>query len=113
MGKMDDYLALACTYLNVSVGQVISHKIYSDHISLVVDKGIAGCPKYSLSLSGLTSSEPTPTDISEPIQSKGSSFDALDTDELRSIAKEVGVKSYWNMKRETLIERLKKVFDGT
>lgn len=44
----DKFLQAACAYLGVEVGQVLSWKVYEDKVVLVVDKGIAGCPKFNV-----------------------------------------------------------------
>jgi hypothetical protein len=40
-----DFLALAIVNLGIKPDQVLSHKIYDDHIALVIDSGIAGAKK--------------------------------------------------------------------
>jgi hypothetical protein len=53
-----NYLKLACDYLGENVDAVLSHRIYEDHIALVIDRGIGGGPKYSVPLSKLHAPEP-------------------------------------------------------
>ncbi len=50
---MDDYLDRACKHLGVNKGDVINPRIQGDDYVLLVDKGIAGCPKYYIPLSKL------------------------------------------------------------
>ena len=51
-------LAAACKLLDVDVGAVLSYRVYPEHIALVVDKGIAGCPKYIVKLDELPKPKP-------------------------------------------------------
>ena len=51
-------LAAACKLLGVDESAVLSHRVYEDHIALVVDKGIAGCPKYVVKLDELPKPKP-------------------------------------------------------
>lgn len=53
-----NYLQAACDHLNIEETAVLSHHIGADSVSLVVDRGIAGCPKYTLLFSEL--SKPVP-----------------------------------------------------
>ena len=48
-----NYLKAACEHLKVEGTAVLSHRVTDEEIILVVDKGIAGCPKYRLPLSAL------------------------------------------------------------
>ena len=54
-----DYLKLACNNLNIASDKVVSHRVYEDHIVLVVDNGVSGCPKYTISLTDLSEPEET------------------------------------------------------
>ncbi len=62
---MDDYLDRACEYLGVDKGNVINPRIQGDDYVLIVDKGIAGSPKYYIPLSKLNDIEPE-SDAYEP-----------------------------------------------
>ncbi len=55
---MDDYLDRACKYLGVDKGKVINPRVQGDDYVLIVDKGIAGGPKYYIPLSKLDAMEP-------------------------------------------------------
>jgi hypothetical protein len=59
---MDDkkILAAACKAVDAKVEQVMSYRVYEDHIALVVDRGGDGCPKYTVPLSELAEPEPAP-----------------------------------------------------
>jgi len=48
-----DFLALAVANLKIKAEQVLSSKLYEDHISLVVDYGIAGAKKLILTFADL------------------------------------------------------------
>jgi pyruvate/2-oxoglutarate dehydrogenase complex dihydrolipoamide acyltransferase (E2) component len=51
---MDDKLiAAACDYLEIEPRQVLKSRVDSNELILVVDRGIAGCPKYRLPLARL------------------------------------------------------------
>jgi hypothetical protein len=54
-----DYLSLACRHLDVEPDKVLAYKQYEDHLAIVVDNGIAGCPKYLIPLAELVP-EPEP-----------------------------------------------------
>jgi len=53
-----DYIRIACARLGVASDQVLVQRIEGDELVLVVDRGIAGCPKYRLPLAGLRPSAP-------------------------------------------------------
>jgi hypothetical protein len=55
---MDEYLERACKYLDVDVGNVINPRVEGDNYVLIVDKGIAGSPKYYIPLSKLDKPQP-------------------------------------------------------
>ena len=72
----EKYLVAACRRLEVSAEQVLSWRVYPEtaveagYIALVVDKGVAGCPKYKIPLAELEVpqievAEPEP-DLKEP-----------------------------------------------
>jgi pyruvate/2-oxoglutarate dehydrogenase complex dihydrolipoamide acyltransferase (E2) component len=48
-----NYLKAACEKLGCDPECVLTHHVYEDHIALVVDNGIKGCPKYEVPLSEL------------------------------------------------------------
>jgi len=111
------HLKLACAELGVTVDQVLSWKEYpeDDIIALVVDYGIAGGKKYQLSLSSLTEEHGEPTPPEEIItttneRKPADDFDTLENADLRALAKELGVKNYWNMRRDTLIKKVKNAY---
>lgn len=116
----DKHLDLACEVLGIHHDQVLSYNVNleDDKITLVVDKGIAGCPKYSLSLSTIAG-EPATTEPQEKQKvdfskrKPADDFDSLSNADLKGLAKELGIKSYWSMKRETLIEKVRNAFDGS
>ncbi len=62
---MDDYLDRACKYLGVDKGSVINPRVQGDDYVLIVNKGIAGSPKYYIPLSKLNELEPA-SDAYEP-----------------------------------------------
>lgn len=66
---------------------------------------------------GWESQEVTYINGTHPLQADAYdiSLDGFSDDELKSMAKERGIKGYWNMNRETLIERLVTgyITDGT
>lgn len=64
-----DYLKLACDRLGVEPGKVMTHRVYEDHIALVVDNGRLGCPKYTIPLSDLQA--PKPVTLPEPVTTAG------------------------------------------
>ena len=45
-----NYLTLACAYLGIAATQVLASAEKETEIVLVVDNGIAGCPKYTIPL---------------------------------------------------------------
>lgn len=51
------YLSLACEHLGIGESSVLSHRVYQDRVVLVVNKGILGCPKFSIPLSVLNAGE--------------------------------------------------------
>ena len=52
---MANELVRACQYLDVKEGAVLSFKVYEaeGYITLVIDNGIKGCPKYTIPLDEL------------------------------------------------------------
>lgn len=85
-------------YLDVNAGQILASNEHDGVVSVVVNKGIDGCPKYSVPLSELE----TPN-VSPP---EDRIYDGMKVKELRYLAKEAGIKGYARMKRETLVARL-------
>lgn len=61
-------LQAAVRRLEITAAQVLSWRVYKNEIVLVVDRGVAGCPKYRLPLSELVvpESETEPAPASEP-----------------------------------------------
>jgi len=43
-------LAAACRHLDVDVNDVLSWRVYDDRVVMIVNRGIAGCPKYEVPL---------------------------------------------------------------
>jgi len=58
-----DYVRIACARLGVASDQVLVHRIEGDELVLVVDRGIAGCPKYRLPLASMRPSAPPKLDM--------------------------------------------------
>jgi len=50
---MSNYLERACAVLGENPGDVMAHAVYNDHITIVVDHGIAGCPQFTVRLDDL------------------------------------------------------------
>lgn len=96
---MSDYLILAAEYLGVEVDSIIDGNVYDDHIAVVVDKGIAGCPKYLIPLSAL---EPAAEDVSDL-----GIYD-LSYRELQALAKKYDVQA--NQKQAALVAELSAIF---
>lgn len=108
----NEHLQAACDFLEIEVGQVLSWKIYpeDDQIVLVVDYGIKGCPKISLSLSSMEHKAPALEKEKKnitPDRKPADDLDTLDIADLRAMAKEMGIKSYWNMRRDTITNKLR------
>ena len=106
----DEHLKKACKLLGVEVAQVLSWKEYpeNDEIVLVVDHGIAGGKKYRLSLSSMKHEEPKPKEkIAVSSRKPVDDLDTLEDADLKALAQEFGVRNYWNMRRETLIKKLR------
>jgi hypothetical protein len=86
---MTDYLDLACEHLGVDRGSVIKHRVQGDDYIVIVDNGIAGCPKYYIPLSQLQEpQEPeAPPDEMLPVPV------AVDLNyrDLQELAKELGI----------------------
>ena len=61
-----DYLSAACRKLGLTAAQVLAHTLYATEIVLVVDRGIAGCPKYRIPLAELTAVPEPLTAAPEP-----------------------------------------------
>ena len=56
-------LAAACARVNCTLGQVLAYHIYEDRITLVVDRGIAGGPKYTVPLAELEERQSKPPEV--------------------------------------------------
>lgn len=50
---MDGWLLAACAKLNVAVDQVLVARTDGADVVLVINRGIAGCPKYTLKMEEL------------------------------------------------------------
>ena len=83
---MTDYLDRAVEYLGVDKGSVIKHRVQGDDYIVIVDKGIAGCPKYYIPLSQLQEPEAPPDELL-PVPA------AVDLSyrDLQDLAKETGI----------------------
>ena len=83
---MTDYLDRAVEYLGVDKGSVIKHRVQGDDYIVIVDKGIAGCPKYYIPLSQLQEPEAPPDELL-PVPA------AVDLNyrDLQELAKETGI----------------------
>ena len=83
---MTDYLDRAVEYLGVDKGSVIKHRVQGDDYIVIVDKGIAGCPKYYIPLSQLQEPEASPDELL-PVPA------AVDLNyrDLQELAKETGI----------------------
>jgi len=71
-----DFLALAIVNLGITADQVLSHKIYDDHIALVIDKGIAGAKKVFLPFTLLEVPDP-PKDEGGAAEAEAVKVDAV------------------------------------
>ena len=93
-------LKQACKMLGVDETRVISHRIddLEACLFLVVDNGIAGCPKYSVPLSDL-GKQAEPVSIKDELSKKK-------VPELRKIAKASNIKGYSRMGKPELIKAL-------
>jgi len=100
---MSDYKALAAKHLDKPSDTFMVFRIAGDQAVVVVDNGIAGCPKYIIPLSILDALvEPEP----EP---EGETYIYnLPYRELQAIAKEYGVTA--NQKHDALVAELEAVF---
>jgi len=49
-----DYIKAIARHFDVKPEQVLSYKVYGDEVATVIDRGIAGGPKYTFPLSELT-----------------------------------------------------------
>jgi len=83
-------LELACARLGVDVAEVLTYRVYEDHIAMVVNPG----PKYKVPLSELHEPEPEIPDEAENVFDESepvppSEVDA--TDSARALAEEQGV----------------------
>jgi hypothetical protein len=84
---MTDYLARAIEYLGVEPGAVINPRVEGDEYVVIVDKGIAGCPKYRIPLSKLN--EPVPAAVLDYDDDLG--VYAMSYRELQAEAKALGI----------------------
>ena len=56
----NNYVTLACAHLGVSQSQILSVRETEDSVIMVIDLGIKGCPKYTVSKTEIEPSEPEP-----------------------------------------------------
>ncbi len=92
---MTDYLDRACEYLGVDKGSVINPRIQGDDYVLIVDKGIAGSPKYYIPLSKLDA-----LNVAENVSLPVPAATDLNYRELQELAKESGIPA--NQKADDL-----------
>ena len=84
---MTDYLARAVEYLGAEPGEVLKHRVQGDEYIVILDKGIAGCPKYRIPLSKLDEPAPAVTpDYDDDLGIYGMSYR-----ELQAEAKALGI----------------------
>jgi hypothetical protein len=82
---MTDYLKNACEHLGVDRGDVINPRIEGDDYVLIVNKGIAGSPKYRIPLCQLED-DPLPVPAAYDL-----GLDDLSYRELQAMAQESGI----------------------
>lgn len=93
---MSDYLILAAEHLGAEIDDFLVADIRGDFMVVVVDKGIAGCPKYYIPLSELEAA-------AGPVEADLGVYD-MSYRELQAAAKELGVPA--NQGRDELIAAL-------
>ena len=81
--KAEQILAAACAHVACTLDQVLAHHIYEDRIVLVVDRGIAGGPKYSVPLADLAVQKIEPPEAEAEVDA---------TPSARRLAKGLGVE---------------------
>lgn len=108
---MTKYLDLALEYLGVDKGSCLVLRETEDEVIVVVDKGIAGCPKYKIPLSELTVMKDVPLPIPEPVidvdiseSPRFSDIENMDYRQLQELAKERSIPA--NQTRDDLITAL-------
>ena len=62
----EQILDAACEYVSCTAGQVLKYRVEDGCAVLVVDRGVAGCPKYKVSLTDLAE-KPAPEPAPEPV----------------------------------------------
>jgi hypothetical protein len=67
----DSLMLAACAYLKADPGRVLVYRLEAEEVVLVVDNGIAGCPKYRVPLSKLQPDKPAAAPKGKRPQSKG------------------------------------------
>lgn len=77
-------LELACAHLGVDVDEVLTYRVYEDHIAMVVNPG----PKYTVPLNELHEPE-IPDEAEEIFDESEPEIDA--TDSARALAEERGI----------------------
>ncbi len=114
------FLDLACAKLGVTPHQIMAHRVTPDEIIVVVDMGISGAPKHTISLAELT-----PETITVAVDEPATAVDvtAVSTDdaddvvvdltqlkkpELVQLAKDAGISNPQKLTKAVLIERLTK-----
>ena len=105
---MTDYLSLASAYLDVEQSAIVKCRVEGDELVAIVDKGIAGTPKYRIPLSALE--KPIAEPVAEPVADYEGivpgAFDlaGMSYKELQALAKDYGVPA--NQARDDLIDAL-------
>jgi pyruvate/2-oxoglutarate dehydrogenase complex dihydrolipoamide acyltransferase (E2) component len=83
---MDDkqIVNLACEHLGARPAQVMSATVYPEHVSLVIDLGVKGCPKYHIKLDALEKQAPQPQPAI--IDATGAALDLMQENEVNPYA---------------------------
>jgi hypothetical protein len=98
---MTDYLALACKTLEVDEGQVVASRVdeATGEIYVLVDRGINGIPKYTLSLAKLD-------ELVEEEVDEGPDYKSMSYKDLRAAARVAKIPGYTKMNKAKLLEAL-------
>lgn len=93
-------LKKACSLLGVEESRVMKHRIdeIEGRLIVIVNNGVAGCPKYSISLSDIDE-QPEPVSVEDELSQ-------LKVGELRAMAKASNIDGYSRMKKADLIKAL-------
>jgi hypothetical protein len=94
-----DYLNRACKHLGVDPGSAINPRVEGDEFVVIIDRGIAGCPKYRIPLSELTGADVVDVDEVDYLGVYDHSYR-----ELQEMAKDLGIPA--NQGRDDLIAAL-------